>query len=101
MFSKGDIFYSILFTCSFECSHLQQQIVNGRLHLQCEAVTGIILAERELVINAEGRHGRHGSTGLRRLLVLLSSLQNFDLQLFQLCPKDQTEYMDMFSTFTI
>lgn len=66
--------------------YLQQQVVDGRLHLQREAVAGIVLAESELVIDAEDGDGRDGRAGLRGLLVLLTSLQDFDLKLLQLRP---------------
>lgn len=66
---------------------LQQQIVDGGLNLQGEAVAGVVLAEGELVVDAEDGHGGDGRAGLRGLLVLLSALQDFDLQLFQLRPE--------------
>lgn len=70
--------------------YLQQQIVDGSLHLQGQAVAGVVLAQGELVINAEDGHSRDGCARLRRLLVLLASLQDFDLQLLQFCPEIQT-----------
>ncbi len=70
----------------YYCADLEQQIVNDCLHLQSEAVAGIILAEGELIIDAEDGHSRDSCAGLGGLLVLLTALQDFDLQLLQLCP---------------
>lgn len=67
--------------------YLQQQVVDGSLHLQGEAVAGIVLAECKLVIDAEDGDSRDSRAWLRGLLVLLTSLQDFDLQLLQLCPE--------------
>lgn len=64
--------------------YLKQQIIDGSLDLQSEAVARIVLAESELVIDAEHGHSRDGCAGLSGLLVLLTSLQDFPLQLFQL-----------------
>lgn len=54
--------------------YLEQQIVNGSLHLQGEAVAGIILAQSELVVDAEDGHGRDSRARLGGLLVLLTSV---------------------------
>lgn len=77
-------------TGSYCLMYLQQQIVDGSLHLQGEAVASVVLAQGELVINAEDGHSGDGCAGLRSLLVLLPSLQDFDLQLLQFCPENQT-----------
>ncbi|TNN47957.1 hypothetical protein EYF80_041850 [Liparis tanakae] len=63
----------------------------GRQRDTCdgEAVAGVVLAEGELVVDAEDGHGGDGRAGLRGLLVLLSALQDFDLQLFQLRPEGE------------
>lgn len=75
---------------------LKQQIVDGSLHLQSEAVAGIVLAEGELVIDAKDRNSRDSCAGLGRLLVLLTALQDFDLQLLQLCPaRDRYEKLQI------
>lgn len=65
-------------------ANLEQQVVDGSLHLQSETVAGVVLAEGELVIDAEHRDGGDSCAGLGRLLVLLAALQHFDLQLLQL-----------------
>lgn len=67
--------------------HLEQQVVDGSLDLQGETVAGIILAESELVIDAEDGDRRNSCARLSGLLVLLTSLQDFNLQLLQLCPE--------------
>lgn len=73
--------------------YLKQQIIDGSLHLQSEAVACIILAKSELVIDAEDRHSRDGCARLGDLLVLLTALQDLELQLLQLCSKiDQQQY---------
>ena len=69
--------------------YLEQQVVDGGLHLQSQAVAGVVLAEGELVVDAEDGDSGDGRAGLRRLLVLLSSLQDFDLQLVQLGPDNE------------
>lgn len=69
--------------------YLQEQVVNGRLHFQSETVAGVILAEGELVINVEDGHGRDGRAGLTGLLVILTTLKDFNLQLLELCPRRQ------------
>lgn len=61
--------------------HLQQQIVDGRLHFQGQAVAGVILTQGELVVDAEHGHGRDRRTRLRGLLVLLTALNDLHLQL--------------------
>lgn len=78
--------------------YLEQQVVDGCLHFQGEAVARIVLAEVELVIYAEDGHGRDGCTGLRGLLVLLAALHHFDLQLLQLCPGGEV-YDDLKKSF--
>lgn len=67
-------------------AHLKEQIVDGSLHFKSEAVAGIILTKGELVINAENGDPRESSAWLGCLLVLLTTLQDSDLQLLQLCP---------------
>lgn len=63
---------------------LEQQVVDGGLHLQREAVAGVVLAEGELVVDAEDGHRRDGRARLGALLVFLPTLKDFDLQLLQL-----------------
>lgn len=67
--------------------YLEQQVVDGGLHLQREAVAGVVLAEGELVVDAEDGDGGDGRARLRGLLVLLATLQDFHLQLLQLRPE--------------
>lgn len=65
-------------------ANLEEQVVDGSLHLQSEAVAGVVLAEGKLVIDAEHGDSGHSCAGLGQLLVLFAALQDFDLQLLQL-----------------
>lgn len=66
---------------------LHQDIIYSCLHLQDEAVAGIILVQCELVIHTEGRYWGNCSAGVRGLLVFLPFLKYFYLQLFQFIPR--------------
>ena len=77
---------------------LQQQVVDGGLDLQRQAVAGVVLAEGEFVVDAEHGHGGHGRGGLRRLLVALAALQHLALQLLQLQPGTHRGIVDNVGT---
>lgn len=78
---------SVLFLHQESPTDLHQDIIYGCLHLQDEAVAGIILVQCELVIHTEGRYWGNCSAGLRGLLVFFPFMKYFYLQLLQFIPK--------------
>ena len=65
---------------------LEQYVINGGLDFEAERVAGVLLAQHELVVDVEVRHGRDGRVLAGRHLVRLALLQHLLLQVVQLAP---------------